>query len=639
MEYKEKETQEEEVIELQEQVKAEIKMWLDFVQNKRQIFRDRLVKYIDQDKSPDKIWVNTIYSYMNLWIAIKLTDESQVLFKPRQFGDEEYAENLTNLASYDYEEMELKQKDYARYWDSDFFWVAIRAKNGRDDIKQCPLVSQKDPLTWIPDPYWDYLTPFRFHYFEEAMLKSEMTKERWFIESKVEELTNQKDQERENNESYRNEAGWLNDVVEDIVEDFYVNVYDWYTRYDWDLYAVTIAQTWELIRAVKIEPVRKEEKKTWFIDMRTQVWIEWCSPLRWNPFWVNKVDLIIDKQEANSQLMNLRLIDAKFSTFGQTNLINSDIITNTNELTRPSINTKWVKVNAGWQSLSNAVYPIPRQSIMQDSFAVTNELSRQLQLDTWISENTLWVAEKNITLWQSQQVQTNANIRLALWITISNWGEKDFWNFIWLRSYEEYFSKSDKKLIRISNWFGVNVIEFRRDDFLWGANPDIVIDSKKKVEAENEKMKANFLAMLPYFTQDPSKPSIIKNTALRYALKLQWFSREMINILTYDPSEEKAKSMVHLLNANDMQWAMIDDLSEDHLTYLIIFESAIDTQAKEVAIRNRRQAYIMSGQYINQWTKAEWWMINQTQAMNTANALSQNTSPTSLANVSAWQSM
>jgi hypothetical protein len=34
-------------------------------------------------------------------------------------------------------------------------------------------------------------------------------------------------------------------------------------------------------------------------------------------------------------------------------------------------------------------------------------------------------------------------------------------------------------------------------------------------------MKANFLAMLPYFTNDPSKPKVVKNLALRYALKLQ----------------------------------------------------------------------------------------------------------------------
>jgi len=36
-----------------------------------------------------------------------------------------------------------------------------------------------------------------------------------------------------------------------------------------------------------------------------------------------------------------------------------------------------------------------------------------------------------------------------------------------------------------------------------------------------EKMKVNFLSMLPYFIQDPSKPLVVKNTALRYALKLQ----------------------------------------------------------------------------------------------------------------------
>ena len=53
-------------------------------------------------------------------------------------------------------------------------------------------------------------------------------------------------------------------------------------------------------------------------------------------------DLILDKQKAQSILMNLRLIDAKFNTFGQINLVNTDIVKDTTELTRPSINTKWI---------------------------------------------------------------------------------------------------------------------------------------------------------------------------------------------------------------------------------------------------------------------------------------------------------
>jgi hypothetical protein len=35
-------------------------------------------------------------------------------------------------------------------------------------------------------------------------------------------------------------------------------------------------------------------------------------------------------------------------------------------------------------------------------------------------------------------------------------------------------------------------------------------------------------------------------------------------------------------------------MSEDHLTYMIVFESALDTEAKQTAISNRKQAYIMS---------------------------------------------
>ena len=622
---------------LQEQIKQEVGLGLEFIQPKREIFRDRLVKYIDQDKEVWKIWVNTIYAMVNLWIAIKLKDKASVVFRPRQFWDEEYADNLTALAEFDYTEMELEKKDYWRHFDTSVFWYAIKSKLGRNDVKWCPDVWLEDPLTWIPDPYGDYLNPFRFHYFEKEILKSDMTKARWFDESKVSELTWQVNEEIQTNKSYRNEVAGLNNIVQDNSSNFYISVYDWYTYYKWELYKVTTAsETWEVIRAVKIKPVRLEEKKNGFIDIRTQVNIEWFSPIRWNPCWISMVDLIVDKQTALSELLNLRLIDAKFSTFGQTNIYNTDIIKNAWDLTKPSINTKWIWVSGWNQNLSNAVYPVPRQNILADSYNVSNELARQIPLDTWISENQLGVPEKNITLWQSQQVQANANLKLALWITISNWWEKDFWDYIWLRSYEEYFGPKDTKMLRISNGFWVNVIEIRKDDFLWWKNPDITIDSKVNVEAENQRLKADFLAMLPYWTNDPSKPKVLKNIALRYALKLQWVTREMINILTYEPSEEKAKMLVKLLNEDDLQGAVIDDMSEDHLTYMIIFESALDTKAKRIAIDNRKQAYIMSGQVNAQFWQADWWMVNQSQAQLTSNSISQwAKQPTSLQNI--WQ--
>ena len=44
------------------QVRQEINDWLEYVRAKREVIRNRLVKYVDQDKDDDKIGVNTIYS-------------------------------------------------------------------------------------------------------------------------------------------------------------------------------------------------------------------------------------------------------------------------------------------------------------------------------------------------------------------------------------------------------------------------------------------------------------------------------------------------------------------------------------------------------------------------------------------------
>ena len=47
-------------------VQNEINMGLDYVEAKRQIIRNRLIKYVDQDKDEEKIGINTIYSVMQL---------------------------------------------------------------------------------------------------------------------------------------------------------------------------------------------------------------------------------------------------------------------------------------------------------------------------------------------------------------------------------------------------------------------------------------------------------------------------------------------------------------------------------------------------------------------------------------------
>lgn len=611
-------------------IKNEISIWLDYVNSKRDTFRERLIKYVEQDKDEEKIWVNTVYALMQLGLAIRHTDETSVVVKPRKFWDEEYASNLTDLAAFDYDEMERKKLGYATNWDCQFFWVSLERNRGRNEYRQVIETSIEDPMTWITDPYSDFMTPARFNYFEVQILKSAMTEDQGFDEDLVAELTAWGITDIETNKTYRNEASGLNNVNDEWLEDFYVDCYDWF-RYDneWDLYLITVDSATNLIlREQKIEPVTVEEKKTWKIDMRTQVAVTYYSPKRWDAFGINLVDLAVDKQKGQSILLNLRMADAKFSTFGQMNLVNTDIVKNTNDLLSPSTKTKWIWVNAWAWSLSNAVYPVPRQSIMSDSYNVSNELSSQLQLDTWMSENTLWVAEKGLTLWQSQQVQQNANLRLSLWISISNWGEEDFWKFMWFRTYNEYFDTEESKFIRVANGFDSMPVEFRRDDFIWIENPEIRIESKKKAEQDRQKENAAFQTSMPYFMQDPTIPKIIKTLALRYSMRLQWSPREMIKLLTYNKDEEWAKAKVIAINNKDDKGILIDNMSDDHQTYLVMFESAIDSPIKDRAIQARKQAYIMSGQMASQQGAAlEWgwgnWMINSMQNQMTSNMLSQ----------------
>jgi len=295
--------------------------------------------------------------------------------------------------------------------------------------------------------------------------------------------------------------------------------------------------------------------------------------------------------------MNLRLIDAKFNTFWQMNLVNTDIVKDTTELTRPSINTKWIGVNAGNQSLNNAVYPVPRQSIMADSFNVSQELVRQIQLDTGIDSRSLGVqGDKNITLGESQQIQANANVIFGLGVEVSSWAEVDFWKHMWFRTYQENFSNSDEKFIRLSNGFNTNQMVFRRDDFLWVEDIDFSIESKKKMGQIREQMKLQFNAKLPMILQDPNVPKITKSIAFRYSLKLDGHNRDMQQILNpyFSPEEIDARRMIEYLD-NDVE-PTFKNPNVELMTYYVILQSAMETKTKTKVLKRLEEAMIATWQ-------------------------------------------
>ena len=122
---------------------------------------------------------------------------------------------------------------------------------------------------------------------------------------------------------------------------------------------------------------------------------------------------------------------------------------------------------------------------------------------------------------------------------------------------------------------------------------------------------------------NPNSHKISLNYMRRKILKLQGMTRADIQVICpYEPDEMDARNIVKLLNENDMKAATIRDMNQDHMTYLVVFQSAMDTEAKQVAIEMRKQAYIQSGQ----WKKEDvwWWAANVATNQMVNAAISQN---------------
>lgn len=219
------------------QVQNEIKLSRDFVEEKREYHRTNIVKYIDQTVDDEKIPMNTSYAMINLDLAIEMMDDQAPVFLPRGIYDDEIADNLNDVARFDIEEMGLDQARLVLGHDRRMYGVSIITKKGWNADSSTPEICVKDPLSWLPDPYFDYATPARFHYFEEYIPR-EMLSEEYGFSVDAEYLSSQKLDATVNNQTARNERSGYNQTPDDPGM---VSVINGYTYEDDTLYMVTLS--------------------------------------------------------------------------------------------------------------------------------------------------------------------------------------------------------------------------------------------------------------------------------------------------------------------------------------------------------------------------------------------------------------
>ena len=158
-------------------------------------------------------------------------------------------------------------------------------------------------------------------------------------------------------------------------------------------------------------------------------------------------------------------------------------------------------------------------------------------------------------------------------------------------------------------------------------DPRVEIISKTEKLAKDREDKANFMALVPMFLQDPETPKLSKIYMKRKVLKINGHDRD--EILEEVPpyyEELMAKQRAELLD-NDVDAPKISNLMEDHQTYLMIYQWCEDTDAKWKAIEARKRALLAQmEQAMRPQPQPQQWMTPWQQNNVSQNQIGNNVS-------------
>lgn len=599
------------------QIRQEFSTWDDYMKPKRQQILKRLEKHIKQNKEPWLVNINMVSNTIDTLIAGSYIDEPQVKFVARDnFLESEQADNLNYMARFDMKEQDYQQLDYQVQRDRYFFGLGIKYRHWFDTTKMCPIFYAVNPLTAIFDPTPTLIGKFnanQYKYFGFTLVDSmfNLKNDKQYNKALLSKLTQDAiDSDQELMKQALSISDNTQYVTENLLLNYSVTLYHHFTIIDGKRTLVTTdADKKYVLRQEVIKPVLKEEKEDESLVPRPFAFY-FYKPERWKVLGVSIPDMLDDKEEAKTILINANLIKARLEAFGGKFIVNSRLIKNKEDILKPSTWPQYVFTNDKLQpneSLANVMTEIPTASIKQDTLTMTQILEREWIMDTKQDQMQMWVVpDKTMTKAEQQSVQGNANMLSALNMKTYLRGEYDF-RFLRWRTYQEFFSTSDEKFVLMNQDFEWKSIGIKKDMFKTKNNPFIITWSKSDIEAMNEKQKNYWNATLPIILNDPDIPKISKLIAKRFTAKLNGMPQNSINqIYSLTPEERDAKWMVeYYINDDEMPLGMFEDPNADYLTYWIYIQKANDNKTKEKVL-NVLEKYLKQ-----KWQQEGMQMMNE----------------------------
>lgn len=568
-----------------EQVQSEYKVALDFMQPKFEERALRLKLYNNQKRNKLAIGDPLIFTIHQTVLASIYNDKLSVDFEGRESGDEETAENLNSLASFDFSDMGMDSINYEWDWDTTFFGRGLLLLMEFDREAKCPVPEVIDVMTWLRDPRAISVNgdkkgrgAMRFGGRPIRLSKTEMDNAK--VYSDYEDL---KSNDANNNDLIdknsraRKEAQGYNDLskFDDLKGDNeQYKLLEWFTNYKGKKVLVTLADNNK--RVVRLTELKGDK---WPIIDRV------IYPISHDWDGVSIPDLVEDKQRARATIQNLGLESIKLG-------LNPTYLYDTNKIkNRGNLQIDFNKNVPVDGSPAGAIQNVERQTVKSEVSWILDVLDTASQKATATPDTQQGIqSNKNRPLGETELINANVDTRYSLSAKIFGWSEKRFWQQ-WYFLYKTHFNdKIDSKIIRIKGAMGPQWRELTRDNIITSVDPDVSIESK----IISESNRINNLQKYRLFFKDimetnPQNSNV--SFALRKIGRLSGFDKDEIEqILPPTIDEMRAEDENEKLDNNKMVEVKVYD---DDFVHMVVHNRASDTKTKLAHINAHKRAMML----------------------------------------------
>ncbi len=539
----------------------------------------RLRLYNNQKRDEELVGEPLLFTHMNTWLSSLYDDELDKQWIPREDGDIESAENLSNVADYDVELMGKDELDLNVLWDALFFSYGLIDMIEFDVNKKCPAPSVIDPTSFRYDTLSSSIDGnsvnkggMRFLFWDLYMSEREVENSPVMFPDALKKLQKETSKETEKQKEARQLR--IEALGGDIVH------FDNNEMGDNNVYQILQCRTWwdgkkvlllltpdcQTILGGKILPLdEKGNSLSW-----------WVASKRINPQphqfkGVSLPDILEDKQRKKAVLINDALNLTRISVYGS-HAFNKNLIKNVNDLKWGF--DKWIPVDGDPRQAIAPVYKdSPNLNVLDNMLNYLDVSAQTASATPSLQQGVL--SEQRRTLGELEMVAESSKTRYSLALKTIASGDKEFWN-LWYLSYKVFFNDGlGEKVIRVAG----STRSFRkisRKDILCKVDPDVKITSKALSEASKMRRFAQYIKLLEVVLQDPEAD---KRAGMKHGMYLAGMDKEEIdNVFPPTRDEMIAKEQNDMLGRDETPPFLPND---NHQVHIRIHKEARDSKKKD----------------------------------------------------------